>query len=201
MKFYSVLALVFTGRSLAASIAATDSFRAEGYQASNAFPAQPLFSDGRTAYLVDLNLRLVLADTTFAIGAAYLGDYSLLNNTDAAPVILQRGGSAVSHWSAAPGATNGVRPSWTGVRIAVPSSGSTEHDVVFVDPASDLSNLVDDFALYNPQIFVQNPESSQLEDWWFAQPHEVDGVWKLLWWPNGDDADGKTRIQLRKASQ
>lgn len=87
MKFYSVLALVFTGRSLAASIAATDSFRAEGYQASNAFPAQPLFSDGRTAYLVDLNLRLVLADTTFAIGAAYLGDYSLLNNTDAAPVI------------------------------------------------------------------------------------------------------------------
>uniref|UniRef100_A0A8H7KD74 Uncharacterized protein n=1 Tax=Bionectria ochroleuca TaxID=29856 RepID=A0A8H7KD74_BIOOC len=180
MKFYSVLALVFTGRSLAASIAATDSFRAEGYQASNAFPAQPLFSDGR---------------------AAYLGDYSLLNNTDAAPVILQRGGSAVSHWSAAPGATNGVRPSWTGVRIAVPSSGSTEHDVVFVDPASDLSNLLDDFALYNPQIFVQNPESSQLEDWWFAQPHEVDGVWKLLWWPNGDDTDGKTRIQLRKASQ
>ncbi|CAG9947127.1 unnamed protein product [Clonostachys rosea f. rosea IK726] len=162
----------FISLALAGFSTVTNAFQVIGTDFSTVV-SQQLFSDGKTLYL---------------------GDYTLLGNSEAAPVDFDE--SVATAWVATPVATDDTTPTWSGLYLAVPSSTDVGYSAVLLDPSADLSNYWHEFYVYNPIILVQT-DSVGLQDYWYAVKSGIDGVWKLEWQNSGDDA---TRIQLRKSS-
>ncbi|KAK7216605.1 hypothetical protein V2G26_004608 [Clonostachys chloroleuca] len=167
MRQFTFISLAIAGFSTV-----TNAFQVIGTDFSTVV-SQKLFSDGKTLYL---------------------GDYTLLSNSEAAPVDLDD--SVATAWVATPVATGDTTPTWSGLYLAVPSSTDVGYSAVLLDPSDDLSNYWHEFYVYNPIILVQT-DSVGLQDYWYAVKSGIDGVWKLEWQSSGDDA---TRIQLRKSS-
>ncbi|VUC25622.1 unnamed protein product [Clonostachys rosea] len=167
MRHSTLISLALTSFSTV-----TNAFQAIGTDYSTVV-SQKLFSDGKSLYL---------------------GDYTLLGSSEAAPVELDD--SVATTWVATPVATDNTNPTWSGLYLAVPSSTEVGYSAVLLDPSADLSNYWHEFYVYNPYILVQT-DSPGLQDYWYAVKSGIDGVWKLEWQSSSDDA---TRITLRKSS-
>ncbi|KAH7128071.1 hypothetical protein B0J13DRAFT_611598 [Dactylonectria estremocensis] len=136
--------------------------------------------------------------TLFSAGGnAYLGDYKLLNDSQAAPVLFTTTEDA---WLGSPNTTNlpgSDVPTWSHYTLAVPSDQSSSHQVIFLESSSDLaSGLVTNcFTFYGTIAFVVTA-SGKMESLWYAVPSDTEGVYTLKW----NDQSGKGVILIIKST-
>ncbi|KAJ4236812.1 hypothetical protein NW757_013352 [Fusarium falciforme] len=111
----------------------------------------------------------------------YAGEHSLLDDVQAAPIIL------VSHdgqWSCSPNTTalaDDAQPTWSNLTFAIPSTAAPSHDVQLVnDTSNGTSNLITDgFSFYGAIAFASM--DGGLVSLWQGIPSDVKGVYSLKW--------------------
>ncbi|KAH7177085.1 hypothetical protein EDB81DRAFT_707844 [Dactylonectria macrodidyma] len=121
--------------------------------------------------------------TLFSTGGnAYLGDYKLVNDSQAAPVLFT---ITEDSWLGSPNTTDissSDVPTWSNYTFAVPSDQSSSHQVLFIKSPSDVaSSLVTDcFTFYGTIAFVATA-SGKMESLWYAVPSDTEGIYTLKW--------------------
>ncbi|KAH6874867.1 hypothetical protein B0T10DRAFT_566986 [Thelonectria olida] len=121
--------------------------------------------------------------------SAYLGDYTLLGDAEAAPVIFHA--TADSIWLGSPEASgfsgSDALPTWSDLKFYVPGEASSSHVVGLIDSSSGNTNIISSgFVLYGTYVLVTG-NSGKLEALWYAVPSETSGVYSLKWNDTGDD--------------
>ncbi|KAF7556012.1 hypothetical protein G7Z17_g1752 [Cylindrodendrum hubeiense] len=126
-------------------------------------------------------------------GNAFIGDYKLANNKEAAPVIFTPTSDA---WLGSPNTTETNEPTWANYKFAIPSGSSSSHDVTFID--NDTPDVTTDkFLFYGSVIFVATSEGG-MEAHWYAVPTDVEGIYALKW--NDAPTAGGTVLTLKATS-
>ncbi|KAH6871204.1 hypothetical protein B0T10DRAFT_568447 [Thelonectria olida] len=132
-------------------------------------------------------------------GNAYFGDYTLVDDNEAAPVVFT---ASDTTWLGSPNATvfsnSSSVPSWSNKTFAVPSSSSSTHEVGFVNGTTNSSSfLTDGFTFYGTFILVSG-SNGELESLWYALPSDTDGIYALEWNSTSDSTDGKILLTLKR---
>lgn len=134
----------------------------------------------------------------FSTGSmVYIGDPSISNSTDAAPVIFTSSSSSFlgnPNTTAVPSAS----PTWSNMTLAVPSPSASSHSVTLLSSSNVTGDTVTSgFTFYGRFVFVQ--ESGGFQSLFYALPTETTGIWSLNWNTTGDGTDGKVLVSLRDA--
>ncbi|KAJ0160684.1 hypothetical protein CTA2_7539 [Colletotrichum tanaceti] len=133
-------------------------------------------------------------------GDAYIGDYTLFKDPNAAPVIFTPVDGDV--WLASPNTTaftnRTALPNWSKLTFSVPAENSSDHNVGLVGPDKIVSpgRRTSGFMFYGTFIFVQ--DSAGMASEWYAAPGLVDGVYSLKWAQNGPVTESEISLTLKK---
>ncbi|KAF4996685.1 hypothetical protein FDECE_12337 [Fusarium decemcellulare] len=165
MRTFGLVALGFSS-FMTQSYAATDDSPFALYAYGSGIGGLPMFSSG---------------------SEIYLGNFSHVDDPEAAPVILTPGDDT---WSGSPNTTgdaSGQKPTWSNYTFAVPGPSSSSHNVTLVNGTADSSNLVTSFVFYGS--FVMVDEDGELSSLWYGVPSGNDGVFSLGWNASGDSSE------------
>ncbi|WYZ45664.1 hypothetical protein EsH8_VIII_000980 [Colletotrichum jinshuiense] len=182
-------ALLFSFAALAAAAPAENSRRAVGNDNSKPFQVY--------AYGTGVG-----GLSMFSAGGsdAYFGDHTKFNDSNAAPVIFTPTDDNV--WLGAPNTTalnTTSPPTWSNLTFSVPGTGSSEHNVGFLDSNSTSSDRQSSgFTFYGTFIFVES-STGGMESLWYATPSSIDGIYSLKWNETGDSTDEKIVLTLKKS--
>lgn len=90
-------------------------------------------------------------------------------------------------------------PTWSNLTFSVPGTGSSEHNVGFLDSNSTSSDRQSSgFTFYGTFIFVES-STGGMESLWYATPSSIDGIYSLKWNETGDSTDEKIVLTLKKS--
>ncbi|CAG9981105.1 unnamed protein product [Clonostachys byssicola] len=134
----------------------------------------------------------------YAGGTAYIGDYTRINNPDAAPVIFT---ASSGYLLGSPNATafsnSSDVPTWSGA-LAIPAVSSSSRAVVFSNSTTDNSSIItDSFTSYGAYIFVSGDDGS-MESLWYTVPSDIRGVYALQWNHTGENDNSTISLTLKK---
>ncbi|OHE99328.1 hypothetical protein CORC01_05369 [Colletotrichum orchidophilum] len=114
------------------------------------------------------------------LGDVYFGDYTKLNDSNAAPVLFTL--TDTDTWIGAPNTTaTATDPNWSNLTFSIPAQGSSDHDVGFLNSNTTSSGRqTSGFLFYGSFIFVKGATGS-LQSLWYAAPSSIDGIFSLKW--------------------
>ncbi|KAH7143618.1 hypothetical protein EDB81DRAFT_947674 [Dactylonectria macrodidyma] len=125
---------------------------------------------------------------------AYVGNYALVDDSEAAPVIFTK--QSDDSLLGSPDTSLTSTASWSNLTFYVPSPSSSEHAVGFVESADSVSDIVTEFTFYGSWIATED-DSGTLQMLWYVTPTDTTGIYSLKWNTTGDSTDGKISIALR----
>ncbi|KAH7013907.1 hypothetical protein EDB80DRAFT_890871 [Ilyonectria destructans] len=125
---------------------------------------------------------------------AYVGNYKLVGDDQAAPVIFTKQDDDTLLGSPDTSATSTA--SWSNLTFYVPSPSSSEHAVGFVESADDNSEIVTEFTFYGAWIATSD-DTGTLQTLWYVTATETEGIYSVKWNSTSDSTDGKISIALR----
>ncbi|KAH7019848.1 hypothetical protein EDB80DRAFT_701666 [Ilyonectria destructans] len=134
--------------------------------------------------------------------SAYIGDYSLLNDTEAAPVLFTSGSNGV--WVGAPNTTgfadSSDLPTWSDLSFYVPKSSSSSHAVGLVDISAgkNATLVTSGFDFYGTLAYLTGA-SGQMVTLWYAVPSDTEGLYSLRWNTTGESVDGAVLLTLKSS--
>ncbi|KAL6405201.1 hypothetical protein AUP68_12045 [Ilyonectria robusta] len=129
-----------------------------------------------------------------SLDEAYVGNYKLVGDDQAAPVIFTKQSDDTLLGSPDTSVTSTA--SWSNLTFYVPSPSSSEHAVGFVESADDSSEIVTEFTFYGAWIATSD-STGTLQTLWYVTPTETEGIYSVKWNSTGDSTDGKISIALR----
>lgn len=106
-----------------------------------------------------------------------------------------------SSWTATPNTTasgSTTTPAWSGMSLAVPPPGSTEHDVVLVNSTPATDRLSTSFSLFGTFVFREGSDGFQ--DLWYAVPAGSVPDLYFLRWNETEAESGAVSVTLRRTS-
>ncbi|CAH0024896.1 unnamed protein product [Clonostachys rhizophaga] len=135
----------------------------------------------------------------YAGGNAYIGDYTRINNPDAAPVIFT---ASEGYLLGSPNATafsdSDDVPTWSGAALAIPAASSSSRAVVFSNSTAGNSSIVtDSFTSYGAYIFVSG-DGGSMDSLWYTVPSDIRGVYALKWNSTGENDNSTISLTLKK---
>ncbi|KAF7554167.1 hypothetical protein G7Z17_g3115 [Cylindrodendrum hubeiense] len=133
--------------------------------------------------------------------SAYIGNYELLDDPEAAPVVFTASTSGV--WVGTPNKTDladSSDPTWSDLKLYVPAASATTHTVGLVNAttAKTTSLQTSGFDFYGTFVYVTGATGG-MDMLWYAVPSGTDGVYALRWNTTGDDTDGSIPITLKSS--
>ncbi|KAM5345151.1 hypothetical protein ACJ41O_011013 [Fusarium nematophilum] len=125
----------------------------------------------------------------------YAGEPSLLNNAQAAPILIADNDG---QWSCSPNTTalaKRAEPTWSNLTFAIPSTAAPSHDVQLVNATdNNPSDLVTSgFFFYGAVAFAS--KDREFIAMWQGIPSSVEGVYRLKW-NDTDKADNAVIFTL-----
>ncbi|VUC35898.1 unnamed protein product [Clonostachys rosea] len=133
-------------------------------------------------------------------GNAYIGDYTRINNSDAAPVIFT---ASDGYFLGSPNATafsdpDDVPTGWEGTSLVIPAASSSSHAVGFSNSTTGNSSIVaDSFTTYGAYILVSGDDGS-MQSLWYTVPSDTRGVYALKWNSTGENENTTISLTLKK---
>ncbi|KAF4957862.1 hypothetical protein FSARC_11158 [Fusarium sarcochroum] len=130
-------------------------------------------------------------------GDIFVGNFSRVNNSEAAPVQFTAGDNA---WFGSPNTTgyaSGRDPTWSNYTFAVPGPSSSSHSVKLINDTTDTDDYVSNLVFYGTFVMVE--ENGELTSLWYGTPSGTDGVYSIGW--NASDAgssDDKVVVTLKR---
>ncbi|KAH6973726.1 hypothetical protein BKA56DRAFT_734437 [Ilyonectria sp. MPI-CAGE-AT-0026] len=134
--------------------------------------------------------------------SAYIGDYSLLNDTEAAPVLFTSDTNGI--WVGAPNTTgfadSSDLPTWSDLCFYVPKSSSSSHAVGLVDISAgkNATLVTSGFDFYGTLAYLTGA-SGQMVTLWYAVPSDTEGLYSLRWNTTGESVDGAVLLTLKSS--
>ncbi|KAF7555939.1 hypothetical protein G7Z17_g1819 [Cylindrodendrum hubeiense] len=126
--------------------------------------------------------------------ATYVGNYELVGDDQAAPVIFTKQDDDTLTGSPDTSVTSTA--SWSNITFYVPSPSSSKHAVGFAKSVGDVPEIVTEFIFYGAWIATIDTTGT-LQTLWYVTPTETDGIYSLKWNATGDSTEGKITIALR----
>ncbi|KAM0233591.1 hypothetical protein ACHAP5_010352 [Fusarium lateritium] len=127
----------------------------------------------------------------------FAGNFSRVNNSEAAPIQFTVGDNA---WKGSPNTTgyaSGRDPTWSNYTFAVPGPSSSAHSVKLINDTTNTGDFVTNLVFYGSFVMVE--ESGEFKSLWYGVPSGTDGVYSIGW--NASDAgssDDKVAITLKR---
>ncbi|KAH7176379.1 hypothetical protein EDB81DRAFT_772528 [Dactylonectria macrodidyma] len=130
--------------------------------------------------------------------STYVGNYTLLKDTEAAPVLFTT--SSNGAWIGSPNTTESDLPTWSDLQFYVPAASSSSHIIGLVDAESSKTSglRTTGFHFYGTFAYVAGA-SGLMEMLWFAVPSDTDGLYSLRWNTTADTTDGAIPITLKSS--
>ncbi|KAI1762276.1 hypothetical protein GGR53DRAFT_502087 [Hypoxylon sp. FL1150] len=125
---------------------------------------------------------------------AYIGNASLLQNTEAADVEFTA--TSTEELVGSPNTTaNDANPTWSNLTLLVPATTSDSHEVSFTNSTPGSGMSASGFTFYG-EVLLHKGSDGSLKSLWYATPLSQDGVWSLEWNSTGDDTSGQIPLTL-----
>ncbi|KAI4862340.1 hypothetical protein F4820DRAFT_430871 [Hypoxylon rubiginosum] len=126
---------------------------------------------------------------------AYIGNSSLLEDIEAAPVEFMT--TSDEELVGSPNTTaNSGSPTWSNVTLLVPDTSSDSHQVGFTNSTPGSGMSANGFVFYG-EFLLHKSSDGNLKSLWYAVPLEQDGIWSLEWNSTGDDTSGQILLTLK----
>ncbi|KAI1771422.1 hypothetical protein F4818DRAFT_445113 [Hypoxylon cercidicola] len=124
---------------------------------------------------------------------AYIGNASLLEDTEAAPVVFNTTSNEELVGSPNTTASEGS-PTWSNLTLLVPDTTSPSHQVGFTNSTPGNGMSASGFVFYG-EFLLKKARDGNLKSLWYAVPMEKEGIWSLEWNSTGDN--GETLLTLK----
>ncbi|KAH7157935.1 hypothetical protein B0J13DRAFT_617987 [Dactylonectria estremocensis] len=130
--------------------------------------------------------------------SAYVGNYTLLEDPEAAPVLFTTTSNGA--WVGSPNTTESDAPTWSDLRFYVPAASSSSHAIGLVNASSDKTSELrtTGFHFYGTFAYVAGA-SGRMEMLWFAVPSGTEGLYSLHWNTTVETTDGSIPVTLKSS--